>query len=400
MYIWLVKTGEPVPVDDSHNLMRTGRLASCLENNHKVEWITSSFFHQRKDFFDIPQNYIDKSSNYTIRFFNGCSYKKNISLLRLLNHFQTALNFFIYTIKTKKKPDIIICSFPTIELTFSSYLLSVIFNIPLIIDIRDKWPELFYINKGYFIKKIIKFFIFPYYYLSAISIRKATIVTGVSSEYLRWASKYFNIHKNLANPIEIGYEYNLKPRNNNKEYVSNNIIFWFFGTLGITYNLKNIINAIQSLPKKDKSIIKLIISGDGAELKNLMNINVDYNIEFTGWINQKEKIFYGENSHIGILSYAQNAPQGLPNKLFDYMSFELPVLSSLDGECMRFIRKYDIGWSYDVTNPKCLITEIKDIINNKNRYLKKLKNIQRIKFNFDETRTRKKWENLIDKIKH
>ena len=45
-----------------------------------------------------------------------------------------------------KKPDIIICSYPTILLSLISVIYGNFFRVKVIIDVRDKWPDIFLKN--------------------------------------------------------------------------------------------------------------------------------------------------------------------------------------------------------------------------------------------------------------
>lgn len=50
MNIWLIQTGEPVPVGDNIKKMRTAILADKLvERGHSVLWWVSAFDHFKKD---------------------------------------------------------------------------------------------------------------------------------------------------------------------------------------------------------------------------------------------------------------------------------------------------------------------------------------------------------------
>jgi len=49
---------------------------------------------------------------------------------------------------------------------------------------------------------------------------------------------------------------------------------------------------------------------------------------------------------IAIAAYCSGAPQGLPNKIFEYMAAGLAILSSLDGECKQFLEDNACGLYY------------------------------------------------------
>jgi glycosyltransferase involved in cell wall biosynthesis len=51
-------------------------------------------------------------------------------------------------------------------------------------------------------------------------------------------------------------------------------------------------------------------------------------------------------SDVGLAAYADGAPQGLPNKVIEYLAASLPVVSSLKGETLSLLADEDCGLSY------------------------------------------------------
>ena len=88
------------------------------------------------------------------------------------------------------------------------------------------------------------------------------------------------------------------------------------------------------------------------------------NIIFTGWVGKDELHYISSKSNIGLMAYSEGAPQGLPNKIFEYMSAGLPILSSLQTETKELISNEKIGISYIPNNPNDLLLKLKTLINN------------------------------------
>jgi glycosyltransferase involved in cell wall biosynthesis len=55
-----------------------------------------------------------------------------------------------------------------------------------------------------------------------------------------------------------------------------------------------------------------------------------------------------QKASVGLQPYAKGAPQGLANKLFEYLSAGIPVLSSLAGENAALLETYECGITYRV----------------------------------------------------
>ena len=165
MNIWYFDIWGAVPIEgeEKNRAFRQNMIVDYLaQNGHDVTWFTSTFNHRTKKFRCL-ENYVTKEKNKTIVMLHPkISYKKNISLKRILNHIYLANELREY-IKQIDRPDIIISSYPAIEVANVAAAYVKQNNIPLVIDVRDLWPDLFetVFPKG--IKKIGKIFLTPYY---------------------------------------------------------------------------------------------------------------------------------------------------------------------------------------------------------------------------------------------
>ena len=62
------------------------------------------------------------------------------------------------------------------------------------------------------------------------------------------------------------------------------------------------------------------------------------------------------------MAYSKGAPQGLPNKIFEYMSSGIPILSSLQGETEDFLKIKKIGLSYEPGSVESFIKNLKSLL--------------------------------------
>ena len=168
---------------------------------------------------------------------------------------------------------------------------------------------------------------------------------------------------------------------------------WFVGTFGRTYDLSTVIKVAGKLEKTNPNV-KFIFTGDGEKMdlwkkeSNFLN-----NIIFTGWVGKNELQYISSKSNIGLMAYANGAPQGLPNKVFEYMASGLPILSSLQTETKELIKKNKIGLSYIPNNQEDLLSKILTLISNK-KLLKEMRynSIKAFKEKFDSEII---YENLV-----
>lgn len=146
--IWLITIGEPVPVSDGSNdrLHRTGYLSHLLaDKGHDVIWWTWTFGHFRKvhrfgqDTIVLPKSLLE------IRLLNGCGYHTNLSFQRILDHRNIASNFSD-TSRSLPPPDLVFCSFPTIELSLAATLYGKERCVPVVLDMWATFSSMKYLN--------------------------------------------------------------------------------------------------------------------------------------------------------------------------------------------------------------------------------------------------------------
>ena len=140
--IWLITVGEPLPFQGSSaRPWRTGLLARLLaRRGHNVTWWTSSVDHFTKRFFVNESKRVDVEPNFALQFLHGRLYKRNISMARWRNHREIAAEFDRISAGAQR-PDLIVCSYPTIELSAAAARYGKAHGIPVLLDIRDLWPD-------------------------------------------------------------------------------------------------------------------------------------------------------------------------------------------------------------------------------------------------------------------
>ena len=83
-------------------------------------------------------------------------------------------------------PDAIIVSLPTLELALEAVNYGKMRNIPVIVDIRDLWPDVFETVVPKFAHWLLKYITGPMKKKLAEVCENATAIFGITEEYLKW----------------------------------------------------------------------------------------------------------------------------------------------------------------------------------------------------------------------
>ncbi|MEW6652783.1 MAG: glycosyltransferase [Bacteroidota bacterium] len=133
---------------------------------------------------------------------------------------------------------------------------------------------------------------------------------------------------------------------------------------GIIIPGRGIGKIIEAMPEIPKAV--LVLLGDGDQKENYTNLakemKVDERVIFAGAFNQTELINYTSGADVG-LSLIENISisyyHALPNKLFEYIMAELPVLSSNLPQMKSIVESCKVGEVINLENKQELI----DVVN-------------------------------------
>ncbi|MBN1183213.1 MAG: glycosyltransferase [Bacteroidales bacterium] len=369
MIIWLITIGEPiVHPQNKLRLHRTGILAKLVSenSNHKVIWWTSTFNHFTKKHMFNGDTIVNVNENLKMIVLKGIGYNRNVSFFRILDHFQIKKKYKRYAYK-EQKPDIIVASFPTMGLCQASIKYGKKNKVPVIIDYRDMWPEVFVEIVPNLLKSLVKLMLFPLFQKTNRVFQDSDGIIAITDEFLHIGLKKANRLKTSSDDVfPLAY---LENQFSEEDYLKAKG-FWestgitssvgtvnicFFGTIGYQFDLETVIQ-VASLMKSEP--INIIICGTGDKLEKLKSYSVGlHNIKFPGYMSAAEIKALMDISHIGICPYIpkQAFLNSIPGKAIEYFSSGLYVISTLgDGVLGKFLEENEYGSNYSAFNPESL----------------------------------------------
>lgn len=355
--VWIVSDGEPLPTDEGKvRLRRMGMLSEILyQMGHEVHWFSSSFHHYKKEQRSNNDKDISVEENLTIHLLKTKGYSKNVSIERISHHRELSRKFSSNT-KAYEKPDIIIATMAPLELSKAVIEYGEHNNVPVVIDIRDLWPEIFNEVVPNWGKIIIK----PYIWFSKgklrTILRKSTAMIGVTPQFLDYGLNIAKINKREFDKV---FYTSYKPRDlsghlknfemNWSKYglKSTDFIVVFLGNFGRQFILEPLIEAAEKLNKN--SNVKFVLCGVGESLDNIRKISSNLeNVVLPGWIEEEQILSLLSASSIGIAPYRNsiNFTKNTPNKFGEYLSASLPVILGVEGVMADLVSEYKCGAVY------------------------------------------------------
>lgn len=382
MHVWLVKLEEQLPIDKDYRPYRMGMLADALvEKGHTVTRWCSDYNHTACKNRYGQRSSLQLAKNYHAELlYSGVRYRNPVSLLRLVDNFLLSRQFAKEGIATQNVPDLIVCSMPTPELAAVSAKISRHHKIPLVLDARDMWPDIIE-NELSGIKALLAK---PIIWLMKRNLRNAA-TTAVS---LVGITKFFRDHllnyskRTLsANDavFPLGYNPDLTVLSHSEEmelttywqqrdiHIDKRYKFIYFaGRLNST-----VFNAIQPVIKAASALqglhknIRFVLCGSGSKEDELrqMTASLD-NFIMPGEVTTKALALLRKHTFAALLPIERRVDyqNSLSNKMFEYLSAGLPVLSWLDGIPGQTIKNHNCGFVYN--NADELIEQIIELLTN------------------------------------
>lgn len=414
MRVWLVKTGEPLPCDGKNvRLMRMGLLAEALQKRgHEVIWWASTFDHRHKTFRFNNDRTIEIGNSYTLKLIHSIGYNTNISPKRMLEHYLVGRKFIKLAIK-EEVPDIILCSFPTIDLSLYSVKYALAKKVPIVLDVRDLWPDSFIDFVPSILLPVAKVAFRFLDLKTKYTFKNATSITGNSIEMVGWGlKKAGRVKGEMDIDFPFGYSANIPDKNdldNADKFWKNlgidddkySFIACFFGAFGRRSKVDTIIKAARIIQTKSIPIFFVICGGgELADAYKKMSISLN-NIKIVDWIDTPKIYKLMQMSSVGLAPYESSSDfvVNLPNKPMEYMSAGLPIISSLSGYLENILKEFDCGITYCNDRADELADILICLYNNPNRLAVMSKNsIRLFRSQFDAKIVYKKFSEYLESV--
>jgi len=370
MIVWILKDAEPLPLKSGQRALRSGLLAQALgQRGHQVIWWTSTFSHHHKQFLLECDTRRELMPNVTLLALDAGRYQRNVSFARLLHHRRLGHRFQALA-ASEPAPDIIVSALPIIDFPFQAAHYASARGIPLIVDVRDPWPDVFADKAPALVRPLVRWLTWNERRRAVCGLKRADSLTAVSQGFLRWALKLAGRGQSPHDRVFYLGHSGFEPAHRQTPLpkgmagaLDGKLVFSFVGSFGYSYELELIARAAQHF-HRIRPDLAFVLVGDGHQRAGIAQRFADLkNLILTGWLDTREIAAVLAQSHVGLVP-CRSLPDTVPNKPFEYLAAGLPLLSSLEGEMAEIIETHELGLSYRTGDLNGFIQAVERICQN------------------------------------
>jgi glycosyltransferase involved in cell wall biosynthesis len=374
MNIWILAVGEPLPIENSEErLLRAGILSKMLAaRGHQVTWWTSTFLHMKKRHVFETDHAVEIAPGLRMRLLHGLSYDRNVSFRRLADHWIVGRKFARLA-SSEPRPDVILCSFPTVELSLEAVKYGKRNDVPVVLDIRDLWPDIFLNLAPKGMQGFVKAGLYPYFSMARRALEGTSAIVAINEGFVDWGVRRAGRARTSQDrAFDMGYP-DTKPSN---EAIKTSRQFWrrqglgaenifkaiFVGNIGRQFEFEPIIEVARRM--RDEPV-QFVICGTGDSAETLARMTRDLpNVLLPGWVGSAEIWTLMRMSQVGLAPYhaEESFTHSLPNKSLEYLSAGLPIISSLPGALQRLLHANECGLTYANGNLDALESHLRFLI--------------------------------------
>ena len=319
-------------------------LAKKLSDKCNVELVTSTFLHNKK-----TQRKTEKQRfPFTLTYIHEPGYPQNICLKRFASHLIWGKGVIKY-LKKRKKPDIVYCAVPSLYGINKVAKYCEKNNIRFVIDVQDLWPEAF--EMVFHVPVISRMIFYPFRYLADGIYHRADDIVAVSQTYVDRAVQV-NRKCKKGHVVYLGTELEQFDRNviSTKDEKNKKDELWlgYCGTLGSSYDLTCVFDALQIVKNAKYRVPHFIIMGDGPRKREFQEYakKLGLDCEFKGLMPYDQMCATLSMCDIVVNPITKGAAQSIINKHADYAASGLPVLNTQENEEYRnLVYIYKMGFN-------------------------------------------------------
>ncbi|MCM3338763.1 glycosyltransferase family 4 protein [Paenibacillus sp. MER TA 81-3] len=314
------------------------------KRGYEVTILTSNPSYPNRNIYKDPQFWEQESLEKDVIRIHTKARKYSHSIFnRLLLYLEMTLKFILSIRKIDGKYDYVIATTPAIFIGVAGLVAKRKFKVPLILDIRDLWPDSL-IGVGVFaFKPFIKiaslletklYHDADHILINSEKFKPHIISKGINADKISFLP-------NSLTESELFYQSSSLAQNKKELTVI------YTGNIGLAQDLNLLIDVAVKMI--DKSGINFKIIGYGfrnKELRELISKKQLKNVQFIKPKSKTETIKAIDEADIAFLSLTNHEVFNtvLPGKIMDYMCMRKPIIGAISGYAAEIVEKAQCGY--------------------------------------------------------
>jgi glycosyltransferase involved in cell wall biosynthesis len=379
MNVWVVKTSEMLATDSGNGrLLRSGMVAHMLDAaGHTVTWWMSTFDHANRRSRAPCDTTVPFATLGSIRMIHSPGYRESVSFARARDHAVWG-RAFRKAIEAAPTPDIIFCAYPTIEAAAVCVRFGKDRGIPVVVDLRDMWPDIFSERAPAALRPVAQAALWPLRARARAALRGATALFAITEEFLQWGLRFARRPRQEWDAAYLLAFPAAAPSLPDDTAAASARRFWDErgvnrnGSFNVVlvgsmtkrrFEMETVIAAAREL-QHDTERVQFILAGDGDDLAGYKEQARDCdNVIFPGWLKAVQISELLTRAHLGLVPY-RNSPDlimSVPNKVGEYFAAGVPVATCLDGTLRRLLSARSCGVQFSAESPGSLVQLVRQL---------------------------------------
>lgn len=336
-----------------------------VAKGHTVRIATTNFIHSSKQHISG----VDSYKGCELKALHEPGYPRNVCIKRFYSHYVLSKNLKKW-LENVRKPDVIYCAVPSLDFAYEAAKFAKKHNIKLITDIQDLWPEAFEMVLN--IPLVSRLIFTPFRWRAKYLYRTADKVVAVSQTYINRALQERN-DKSGCKAVFLGTDLSrfdsYKAEAPALVKQENDLWLGYVGTLGHSYDMKTVFDAMVLLKDKDYyDRLKFVIVGDGPLKSEFEQYSKEKNLNvcFTGMQPYPNMVSTLCRCDIAINPIKKKSAGSIINKHGDYAASGIPVINTQESpEYRQLVEEYGMGLNCECESASDVADKIDKLLKSK-----------------------------------
>lgn len=350
--VWMINQYSVTPEYPAST--RHYELAKYLAKYCAVTLWGSNFIHHNKRYRFSKWTVVKSEwmEGFRYLWLGAIAYRDN-GVFRIVNMLLYALHFFIVGLFQREKPDVLIGSSPSLFTAFSAMLVAKCKKAVFILEVRDLWPDSLIDIAGDNQKLQIRVLRWMESVLYKQADKIIALTEGIQQRIMEkgiQSDKLFFLPNGIdLDTLVISTDLEAERQRLRKSFgaLDHEFVCMYAGAHGPANDLAQIIIAAEVLNKDSR--IKIVLMGEGVEKVKLQQMVKERGLErIVVFLPAVSKSLVNDYLSCGdaFLICLKDVPLfegALPNKLFDYLLHDKPIISTVRGELQNFLEQNKLG---------------------------------------------------------